>query len=204
MRNVEGSLSFYAQLVEEGSKLEQMTEDMRNYVKNHPPMSGAYQPKRGDICLALFSQDGLWYRARVETVRGPKTDVFFIDYGNVIQLFNLVPKKAFREKLSTQPAVLLYLPSSPNALLLLVNTPSPWSSFPMTKITRYNATRPSRKSSLVIPMLRSTWSSRLPLLTMFRYDLSPLWLLPISAFCRLCHWQRGCWKESHSSRIRPS
>lgn len=77
-----GSLKFSAQVVEDGARLEKMTADLREHLKQHPPMTGAYTPKRGEVCVAPFSVDGLWYRAKVESVRGGQAEVLFIDYGN--------------------------------------------------------------------------------------------------------------------------
>lgn len=39
--------------------------------------------QRGDVCAAQFSVDGLWYRAKVESIRSGQAEVLFIDYGNV-------------------------------------------------------------------------------------------------------------------------
>lgn len=37
----------------------------------------------GMACLALFQQDGLWYRARVESLLGnSQVEVLYVDYGN--------------------------------------------------------------------------------------------------------------------------
>jgi staphylococcal nuclease domain-containing protein 1 len=75
-------LHFYAQLVEQGPKLEQLMAKMRQEFAANPPLAGAYAPKRGEICAAKFALDGLWYRARVEKISGSKVNVFYIDYGN--------------------------------------------------------------------------------------------------------------------------
>uniref|UniRef100_A0ABM5GLB7 Staphylococcal nuclease domain-containing protein n=1 Tax=Pogona vitticeps TaxID=103695 RepID=A0ABM5GLB7_9SAUR len=76
------SLHFYVQDVETGAQLEKLMETMRAEIAAHPPVEGAYTPRRGDYCLAKFV-DGEWYRARVEKVESPaKVHVFYIDYGN--------------------------------------------------------------------------------------------------------------------------
>ncbi|KAJ9587387.1 hypothetical protein L9F63_019088 [Diploptera punctata] len=75
-------LHFYAQLVEQGPKLEQLMSKIRQEFLANPPLAGAYTPKRGDLCAAKFVYDEEWYRARVEKVSGSKVSVFYIDYGN--------------------------------------------------------------------------------------------------------------------------
>nr|XP_003475212.1 staphylococcal nuclease domain-containing protein 1 [Cavia porcellus] len=75
-------LHFYVQDVETGTQLEKLMENMRNDISSHPPVEGAYAPRRGDFCIAKFV-DGEWYRARVEKIESPaKVHVFYIDYGN--------------------------------------------------------------------------------------------------------------------------
>lgn len=71
----------YAQHVDEGPKLEQLMKDIRAEFSNNPPLAGAYQPKRGDICAAKFVDDH-WYRAKVEKVTPNDVSVLYIDYGN--------------------------------------------------------------------------------------------------------------------------
>nr|QBI71281.1 ebna2 binding protein P100 [Thermobia domestica] len=74
-------LRFYAQFVEQGPKLEQLMEKLRQEFTANPPLTGAYTPKKGDLCASKFI-DGEWYRARVEKVQGGKVSVYYIDYGN--------------------------------------------------------------------------------------------------------------------------
>jgi len=74
-------LHFYAQLVEQGPKLEQLMAKIQQEFNANPPLSGSFSPKRGELCAAKFT-DGQWYRARVEKVSGSKISVFYIDYGN--------------------------------------------------------------------------------------------------------------------------
>lgn len=75
-------LHFYAQLVEQGPKLEQLMAKIRQEFSANPPLPGAYTPKRGDMCAAKFAYDEQWYRARVEKVSGSNVTVFYLDYGN--------------------------------------------------------------------------------------------------------------------------
>jgi staphylococcal nuclease domain-containing protein 1 len=80
---VTDELHFYGQLVENGPKLEQLTTQLRAELEARPPVAGSYTPKSGDLCVARFSLDDEWYRARVLSVKD-NTDVtvLFIDYGN--------------------------------------------------------------------------------------------------------------------------
>ncbi|KAF1763864.1 hypothetical protein GCK72_003810 [Caenorhabditis remanei] len=77
-----GALRFSAQNIEDGAKIEKMTTEMRQAIAEHPPLAGSYTPKRGDLCVAKFSQDGQWYRAKVESVRAGQAEILYIDYGN--------------------------------------------------------------------------------------------------------------------------
>jgi len=75
-------LHFYAQIVENGPKLEKLTNELRAELEARPPVAGAYTPKVGDSCVAKFSADNEWYRAKVTKVEGAKVHVLYIDYGN--------------------------------------------------------------------------------------------------------------------------
>jgi len=44
-------LRFYVQTNEEGPKLEALMEQLRNEFEIHPPLAGAYTPKRGKVVL---------------------------------------------------------------------------------------------------------------------------------------------------------
>uniref|UniRef100_A0A8C7J1V8 Staphylococcal nuclease domain-containing protein n=1 Tax=Oncorhynchus kisutch TaxID=8019 RepID=A0A8C7J1V8_ONCKI len=77
------TMHFYTQDVEIGTQLENLMETMRAEIAAQPPVEGSYAARRGDYCIANFSADGEWYRARVEKVQSPaKVHVFYIDYGN--------------------------------------------------------------------------------------------------------------------------
>lgn len=76
-------LTFYGQFVESGPKLEQLTVQLRAELAARPPVPGAYTPKVGDVCVAIFSLDEEWYRAKVLSVQSNgNVTVLFIDYGN--------------------------------------------------------------------------------------------------------------------------
>lgn len=76
-------LHFYAQHTEQGAKLEELMTKLRQEFKAMPPVTGAYAPKRGDLCAAKFSEDDEWYRAKVEKVeKGGNVSILYVDYGN--------------------------------------------------------------------------------------------------------------------------
>ena len=56
---------FYACNVSDGDALEKLMDDLREEFTSNPPLAGAYQPKKNDICAAKFV-DEQWYRAKVE------------------------------------------------------------------------------------------------------------------------------------------
>lgn len=64
------------------------------------------QPFVGCFCLALFTDDNSWYRARVETVYADSVMVKYVDYGNTcpVGFENLRP---LPKTLVTQPALAL-------------------------------------------------------------------------------------------------
>ncbi|VEN51189.1 unnamed protein product, partial [Callosobruchus maculatus] len=73
---------FYAQRVQDGSKAEALLAKLRQEFEANPPLPGAYNAKKGDLCAAKFTMDDEWYRAKVEKVQGGKATVHYIDYGN--------------------------------------------------------------------------------------------------------------------------
>jgi staphylococcal nuclease domain-containing protein 1 len=74
-------LHLFAQNAETGPSLVTLMEQLRSELSANPPLTGAYAPKKGDLCAAKFT-DGEWYRARVDRVTGNKVSVTYIDYGN--------------------------------------------------------------------------------------------------------------------------
>uniref|UniRef100_H2ZBR1 Staphylococcal nuclease domain-containing protein n=2 Tax=Ciona savignyi TaxID=51511 RepID=H2ZBR1_CIOSA len=79
---VSPDLHLYCQFSDVGSKLDTLMEKMRGMMITDPPLPGTYQPKRGEHCIAQFSQDNMWYRARIEKVENDKLHVQYIDFGN--------------------------------------------------------------------------------------------------------------------------
>ena len=77
----ESPAQFYIQLAESYTTLEQLSTLLEESCAQSP-MGGGVSPEVGTFCAAQFSEDKLWYRARVTAVRGSKAEVCFIDYGN--------------------------------------------------------------------------------------------------------------------------
>merc|ERR1712223_1689118 len=93
----------YAQHIDEVPKLNDLMTQIREEFSTNPPLAGAYQPKKGDLCAAKFV-DGMWYRAKVEKT-SPRGDVsvLYIDFGNRAN----IPKV----KLGSLPVAFLNLPA---------------------------------------------------------------------------------------------
>lgn len=68
-----------------GSQLVQMMDQMRQEFISNSPLPGSYTPRKGGVCAAKFSEDGEWYRAKIERItnKGEEIHVTFMDYGNV-------------------------------------------------------------------------------------------------------------------------
>ncbi|KAK7491327.1 hypothetical protein BaRGS_00017428 [Batillaria attramentaria] len=58
-----------------------LTAQLDNYVKSEAP-EGHLEVKPGQICLAQFAVDGLFYRARILDVDPEAAEVHYIDFGN--------------------------------------------------------------------------------------------------------------------------
>lgn len=75
-------LRFFVQHTDQGAKLVNLMAKLRQDFQANPPITGAYSPKRGDLCAAKFSEDNEWYRAKVEKVQGGNASILYVDYGN--------------------------------------------------------------------------------------------------------------------------
>lgn len=83
LTEVTQELHFYAQYTRDGAKLVNLMSKLRQEFEKSPPTAGSYNPKRGDLCAAKFSEDNEWYRAKVERLQANKqVSVIYIDYGN--------------------------------------------------------------------------------------------------------------------------
>lgn len=82
---VVSSCHFWAQLCEQGPKLNDLMKQLQSDLAANPPLPGSFTPKKGSLCVAQFSGDGLWYRASIEKVQQPSSQqvqVLYIDFGN--------------------------------------------------------------------------------------------------------------------------
>lgn len=79
---VTNELHFYAQHADHGGKLEALSAKLRSDFQSNPPTTGAYTPKRNDLCAARFTEDNEWYRAKIEKIQGQNVSVIYVDYGN--------------------------------------------------------------------------------------------------------------------------
>ncbi|GBO12385.1 Tudor domain-containing protein 1 [Araneus ventricosus] len=80
---VESPFKFWCQLVDEADLLEKLMSDIESQYMNegaHPIDAAALAP--GAYCMAKYSADEAWYRARVKSCGLEKYEVVFIDYGN--------------------------------------------------------------------------------------------------------------------------
>nr|QBI71277.1 ebna2 binding protein P100 [Isotomurus palustris] len=76
-------LKIFVQFTADGDKLEALMNDLRRELREKPPLSGAYTPKKGELCVARYSADNEWYRAKVEKLLpDQQVAVLFVDYGN--------------------------------------------------------------------------------------------------------------------------
>lgn len=71
---------FWLQRNEEIEAIEVMQANLQAAAPNFAPTTGI--PEEGTLCAALYSADGMWYRAEVLDADEDITTVRFIDYGN--------------------------------------------------------------------------------------------------------------------------
>jgi staphylococcal nuclease domain-containing protein 1 len=80
---VTNDLHLFVQFTDDGDKLESLMNDLRRELSEKPPLTGAYTPTRDNLCVAKYSADGEWYRAKVEkSLPDGEVQVLFVDYGN--------------------------------------------------------------------------------------------------------------------------
>ena len=96
---------FYLQLSESYLGLEQLSTDVNDfYSKVFDYEHKLSRPQVGNFCAAKFSEDGLWYRARVVKVITAKVEVLYIDYGNS-ETVSTSDLKVLQSQFMSQPCV---------------------------------------------------------------------------------------------------
>ena len=80
-------------------KYERLNQDIAACSERNSLPENIINPYIGELCLALYSEDGNWYRSQITEVDSPskQAEVFFIDHGNT----EVVPFASIR-KLSSQ------------------------------------------------------------------------------------------------------
>ncbi|KAL3865174.1 hypothetical protein ACJMK2_006792 [Sinanodonta woodiana] len=107
---VHGLTSFYVQVTEENQqcKLKNLMTEMAGFCSSS---AISYKPQVGEMVVAQYYEDKMWYRARVDGVQNGVFDVFYVDYGNMEQMqasslrkfepmFGTLPQMAVHCKLS--------------------------------------------------------------------------------------------------------
>lgn len=75
---------FWVQTISEAGKgLEELTHVMTQYYSSQgSAVEVLSKVKVGDVCAALFVDDGKWYRSRIMSIQDNEVDVLFLDFGD--------------------------------------------------------------------------------------------------------------------------
>jgi staphylococcal nuclease domain-containing protein 1 len=76
-----GNLHFAAQSFVDGPTIETLMEQLQGQLNVNS--STNYTPRRNELCACFDVNLKLWHRAKVESVKGGRADVLYIDFGNV-------------------------------------------------------------------------------------------------------------------------
>ena len=96
---------FYLQLSESYVNLAQLTTNMNEfYEKIFEYEHKLSRPQVNDFCAAKYSEDGVWYRARVSKVTAGGAEVVFVDYGNS-ETASLANLKVLQPQFTSLPCV---------------------------------------------------------------------------------------------------
>ncbi|XP_050402777.1 tudor domain-containing 6 [Patella vulgata] len=99
--HTDGDGVFYIQLVSEEEKLTQLSEKLQeNYSESSNSLK---ETKIGSVCVAKFTDDDMWYRARVEVINDDDVTVRFVDYGNTDTVSVDRIKKSSKADVETPP-----------------------------------------------------------------------------------------------------
>ena len=100
---VDSQQKFWVQLKQKEKELSSLMSDIGACFAEDLPSSGdIVKPVLNQICASCFSEDGSFYRAKVQSVSGDSCKVFFVDYGN--------SENKSASELFTLPQVLAQLP----------------------------------------------------------------------------------------------
>ncbi|CAH1803306.1 unnamed protein product, partial [Owenia fusiformis] len=103
---------FYCQIETSSAELPPLLDLMHeHYSKLESQQDCLVDPTPGDYCVAQFSKDESWYRAKVQLSAPDSIDLLFIDYGNkekvqqdkvkeLVQEFSVLPQQAFKAQLA--------------------------------------------------------------------------------------------------------
>ena len=81
--HVESAKQMYLQMSSWSEDLENFSEQLELFCSSQPQLANVVNSlEKGKYCAAKYSEDGVWYRAKVLEKSGNKVTVQFIDYGN--------------------------------------------------------------------------------------------------------------------------
>ncbi|XP_030411140.1 tudor domain-containing protein 6-like isoform X3 [Gopherus evgoodei] len=104
--HVNNPSDFYIQLASDEPQLNDISEGLNN--KTATEGLGQQQVQVGDLICAVFSEDGLWYRAVVkEKLSDEQISVQYIDYGNTF-VVNICETSRLLEKYSSVPMMSIH------------------------------------------------------------------------------------------------
>ena len=80
---VESPQKFWIQLKDKEEDLNSLMSDIGAcFAEDLPSTGDILNPAVNQICASCFSEDGSFYRAKVQNISGDSCKVFFVDYGN--------------------------------------------------------------------------------------------------------------------------
>ena len=85
--SITSSDNFFCQLVKTSSQLDELMNQIEEHYRPLGEKEECYvNPKIGEACCAMFTEDDGWYRTVVTKITGQKITVHYIDYGNSEEL----------------------------------------------------------------------------------------------------------------------
>jgi staphylococcal nuclease domain-containing protein 1 len=74
-----GNLQFTAQSFSDGPAIESLMNELQQEIKH----GSDYKAKRGEIVACFDDEIKMWHRAKVESIKGDRAEVLYIDFGDV-------------------------------------------------------------------------------------------------------------------------